>query len=238
MTVEHHSDAGSLAMRAAELFMSSMVTSVRTQGRFTVALSGGGTPRATYEGLARRAGRDEAPWANVHVFWGDERCVPVDDERSNERMARAALLSHVPIPEAQIHPMRCARDSVAATSRYEELLRAHFGARPRFDLVLLGLGEDGHTASLFPRSALLTLTKDWVGFERRSGEEFGRLTLTLPAINQAARVVFLVSGARKAEALRRALSGDRDIPAGRVQPDGELRWLVDASAARLLGRAR
>lgn len=238
MAVEHHIDAGALAVRAADLFLNSMRTSARRNGRFTVALSGGGTPLATYQEIARRAGRDEAPWADAHVFWGDERCVAVDDERSNERMARRALLSRVPIPEAQIHPMRCAGDSVAATSRYEDLLRAHFGARPRFDLILLGLGEDGHTASLFPGSVLLALTKEWVGFERRSGEEFGRLTLTLPAINQAARVVFLVSGARKAEALRRALSGDRDIPAGRVQPDGELHWLVDASAARLLGRAR
>lgn len=237
MAVEIYADAAALAARAADLFWTILRTSVRSNGRFSVALSGGHTPRATYAEVARRANGTTTPWADVHVFWGDERCVPVTDERSNERMARAELLSRVPIPEAQIHPMRCAGDAAAA-KKYEDLLRADLGAHQRFDLVLLGLGEDGHTASLFPGSALLSVTDEWVGFERRPGEDFGRLTLTLPVINESACVMFLVEGATKAEPLRRATSGDQRIPASLVRPEGEIYWLVDAAAARLLERTR
>lgn len=238
MAVEIHADTAALAARAADLFWTVMSTAVRSKGRFTVALSGGDTPRATYADVARRASGTAASWEDVHIFWGDERCVPATDERSNEHMARTALLSRVPIPEAQIHPMRCAGDAAAAAKMYEGQLRAQLGTRPRFDLVLLGLGEDGHTASLFPTSALLSVTEEWVGVAQRPGEGFARLTLTLPVINESACVMFLVEGATKAEALRRAIAGDRSIPASLVRPAGDLYWLVDAPAARLLEGAR
>jgi 6-phosphogluconolactonase len=153
-------------------------------------------------------------------------------------MARESLLAHVPIPKHHVFPMRCMGDAEAAASRYEDLLREHLGARPRFDLVFLGLGDDGHTASLFPGSALLEDTERWVGVARRSSESFTRLTITLAAINLAARVVFLVSGAAKADALRRSLAGDPLVPASFVRPSaGDVYWLVDVAAARRLGHS-
>ena len=239
MPLEVHTDAGAVALRGAELFLEGARTALQTQGRCGIVLSGGSTPRATYEQIAQRAGDEASLWAHAQVFWGDERCVPSGDVRSNERMARESMLTRVAIPARQIFPMRCVGDADAAARRYEALLREHLGARPRFDLVFLGLGEDGHTASLFPGSALLEETEYWVGVARRPSESFARLTLTLVTINLAARVIFLVSGAGKADALRRALAGDPRAPASWVRPaEGELHWLVDADAARRLGGPR
>lgn len=233
MPLEVYTDARAVAMRGAELFVDSVSAAVHARGRCSIALSGGSTPRATYDEIARRAGRDGSLWAGAQVFWGDERCVPPHDARSNERMARESLLAHVPIPARHVFPMRCLGDAEAAARRYEDLIREHLGARPRFDLVLLGLGDDGHTASLFPGSALLEEPERWVGVTRRSSESFTRITLTLAAINLAARVIFLVSGAGKADALQRALAGDPRAPASLVRPaGGDLYWLVDAEAAR------
>ncbi|MCC6528056.1 MAG: 6-phosphogluconolactonase [Polyangiaceae bacterium] len=238
MPLEVHTDARAVAMRGAELFLESVHAAVHARGRCGIVLSGGSTPRATYEEIARRAGNDRALWAGAQVFWGDERCVPADDERSNERMARESLLARVPIPARHVFPMRCMGDAEAAARRYEDLIREHLGAMPRFDLVFLGLGDDGHTASLFPGNALLEETERWVGVTRRSSESFTRITLTLAVINLAARVIFLVSGAGKAEALQRALAGDLRAPASLVQPaNGDLYWLVDAAAARRLGES-
>jgi 6-phosphogluconolactonase len=236
MVPEIVTDPQAIAARAADLFLRRMRTAVRTSGRFSVALSGGRTPRATYAEIAARAGREPLPWDRTHLFWGDERCVPAGDPRSNERMARETLLERVPAPTANIHPMRCGGDPAAAASACEAALRLHFGADPRFDLILLGMGPDGHTASLFPASPLLAAgVSHWVGWDRRPGEAFDRLTLTLAVINRAACVVFLVSGAEKAATLRRLLTGQGgDLPAARVRPEGELHWLVDAAAARLL----
>ncbi|MDA8412558.1 MAG: 6-phosphogluconolactonase [Desulfobacteraceae bacterium] len=232
-------DAEALSQAAAELFAAEARRAVQERGRFTVALAGGGTPQGTYELLAREPYRDRVPWQNTHVFWGDERCVPADDPRSNAAMARRALLDHVPVPPEQVHPMLCDRSPREAAVAYEALLRGFFTAGgPRFDLILLGLGENGHTASLFPGTTVLEEQQRWVAEVYVAEEGLHRLTLTAPAINQAARVVFLVAGNSKAHILRTVVEGDRDcpgIPVRLINPlDGDLLWLADRAAAHLL----
>jgi 6-phosphogluconolactonase len=209
---------------------------VRARGSCSVALSGGRTPCVLYERLARDRGQ-EVPWAHVHVFWGDERYVPPEDERSNYRTASAALLDHVPVPAANVHRMPTEpADPREAAAAYERLLRTHFGTPwPRFDLVLLGLGDDGHTASLFPGSPALDEAARWVVAVTGPAEPRARLTLTLPAITHAAAIDVLVSGRSKAEPLRQALAGAPDpsrSPASAVRRTaGTLVWWADAAAA-------
>jgi 6-phosphogluconolactonase len=232
-------DAEALNNAAAELFADEARQAAQARGRFIVALAGGNTPRRTYEILAREPFRDLVPWQQTHVFWGDERCVPADDPCNNALMARQTLLDHVPVPPGQIHPMVCNGSSVAAAAEYEALLRSFFAdSRPRFDLVMLGLGENGHTASLFPGTSVLDEQQRWVGEVYLAEEGQHRLTLTTAVINQAALVVFLVSGSDKAPILRKVLKGAQDprsIPAQLIKPvDGGLLWLVDRDAARLL----
>jgi 6-phosphogluconolactonase len=238
MTRIYH-DAEALSLAAAELFAAEARQSVLARGRFTIALAGGSTPRRTYELLAREPFIDQVPWQSTHIFWGDERCVPADDPRSNALMARQTLLDHIPIPLEQVHPMVCDRSPQQAAVKYEALLRDFFpNGHPRFDLVLLGLGENGHTASLFPGTAVLEEQQRWVAEVYVAEEGMHRLTLTAAAINQAALVVFLVSGSDKALILRKVLKEAQDprsIPAKLIKPvDGGLLWLVDRDAARLL----
>ena len=243
-----------LARAAAEDFLRTVDESIAARGRFTVALSGGSTPRALYRLLASG---DEPyhrliPWDSVHFFWGDERHVPPDHPDSNYRMAREALLDHVPVPAVNVHRIRGeAPDAAVAAAAYEEELRGFFqpapGEAPRFDLVLLGLGPEGHTASLFPGSPALHETGRWVAAPWVEAHHTFRVTLTPPVLNAAARVVFLVSGADKAAALRAVIDfegdseGERDVdryPAQVVRPAaGTLLWLVDRAAAGSLSRA-
>lgn len=232
-------DAEALSLAAAELFAAEARQAVQARGRFTVALAGGSTPRRTYELLAQDPFRELVPWEKTHIFWGDERCVSGDDPRSNALMARQELLDHVPIPPGQVHPMLCDRSHKQAAVAYETLLRDFFPeGQLRFDLVLLGLGENGHTASLFPGTAVLDEQQRWVAEISVVEEEIHRLTLTAAAINQAALVVFLVSGTSKASMLRNVLKEAQDshrIPARLIKPvDGGLLWLVDRDAARQL----
>ncbi len=232
-------DLEAMSLTAADLFANAARRAVATHGRFAVALAGGETPRRTYKLLATPFFREEVPWQDVHIFWGDERCVPADDPRSNALMARRALLDHIPVPSNNVHPIVCASDPQQGATDYERLLRAFFAdGTPRFDLVLLGMGEDGHTASLFPGSAALTEEKHWTAATNRNGEEFSRVTLTLPCLNRAAQVVFLVAGAAKARILHAVLAElpeSISLPARLIQPtEGELVWLVDRAAARLL----
>jgi 6-phosphogluconolactonase len=208
---------------------------------FSLALAGGTTPRALYRLLA--AGhRDQIAWDQVHVFWSDERYVPADDPRSNYQMARGVWLDRVPIPAQNVHPMPTDfSDPDAAARAYETTLRAHFpGPWPRFDVILLGLGADGHTASLFPGSPALDERERWVVVVRAPIEPSLRLTLTLPVLNHAAAVWFLVSGADKTPALQQTLEGGsavRSHPAVGVRPEGgAVIWWVDEAAARLLGQ--
>lgn len=239
-------DSAALNAEAARRFASLASEAVAARGRFTVALSGGSTPRSLYQLLATPEWRENLPWSAIHVFWGDERHVAPDHADSNYRMASEALLAHVPIPTENIHRMRGeVADAGLAATEYEEELRRVFELKneewPRFDLILLGLGNDGHTASLFPETEALAehsrqVVSQWV--EKLATV---RLTLTYPVINHAASVIFLVSGGDKAETLRTILETDAPItqfPAKGIQPiDGKLYWLIDqAAAARLTSK--
>jgi 6-phosphogluconolactonase len=232
-------DLEAVSRAAAELVVKEIREAVKDHGQFILVLSGGHTPRRLYELLSGDPFRDQISWDRVHVFWGDERCVPPDDPRSNERMAREALLNHVPIPHLQIHSVHCTRRVREATVEYEALLRSFFKDRvPRFDFVLLGLGEDGHTASLFPNTHVLDEHERWVAEVYPAKQDLYRITLTTPIINQAAMVAFLVSGASKARILHEVLEGPFEpsrLPAQLIRPtSGKLLWLVDEESAALL----
>jgi len=243
-SVEVAADRGALMEAGAAAFVTAARTAVAARGRFVTALSGGSTPRALFERLAGEPFASSVDWARVHVCWGDERAVPPDAEASNYRMAREALLDHVPIPAAQVHRIAGEQPPPVAADAYERTLRALFAtpvgppravAGARFDLVLLGMGDNGHTASLFPGSRAVRETERWVVAEEVAEVGMWRITLTPVVLNAAAEVVFLVSGADKAPMLHRVLDGPRDpntLPAQIVAPHhGRLRWLVDAAAA-------
>jgi 6-phosphogluconolactonase len=237
--IRTYPDAANLAWAAAEHFATLAAEAIAVRGRFAVALSGGSTPRATYTLLAGDEFAARVDWPRVHVFWGDERCVPPDHPESNFRLADEALLSHVPIPPGNIHRVRGELEPEAAAQDYATALYRFFGTTwPRFDLVLLGMGDDGHTASLFPNSAALHETARSVVavtayYQDRPAQ---RVTLTPPAINAARRVLFLVTGAAKAEILQAVLEGpEGPYPAQRIRPtSGHLAWLVDVEAASQL----
>jgi 6-phosphogluconolactonase len=248
--VANDANGAELARAAADEVVRLAGESVAARGRFTFVLSGGSTPRSLFTLLAdpHESFRERIAWNAVHVFWGDERCVPPDHPDSNYRMAREALLDHVPIPAANVHRIAAENpDAAAAAAQYDAELGAFFAladsALPRFDLVLLGLGPDGHTASLFPGNAAVHETAHRViaPFVEKLGTH--RITLTAPVLNHAAVVIFLVSGAEKVAALAAVLEGARQIdlyPAQIIQPDdGALVWLVDNAAAQgLTGKGR
>ncbi len=225
--------------RVGEAFVAAGRRRVTDRGRFVVALAGGNTPRLLYEFLAREC-RESLPWDRVHFFWSDERYVPPGHPDSNYRMAREALLDHIDVPPANIHrPETDLDDPDEAARRYERELQELLGDDPRLDWVLLGLGEDGHVASLFPGSPLLSETERLVAVVHDSPKPPPtRLTMTLPIINDASEVHFLVTGEAKAEAVRATLEGPRDsrhVPAQAVQPaEGTLTWWLDSDAASLL----
>ena len=227
-----------LAQAAAGLVIDAGQSAIASGGVFRLALSGGSTPRATYEAMATTGEALGLDWGRVRVYWGDERCVPPDDPESNYRMVRLALLDRVPVPPHQVLRMACEADPQAAASAYEDLLRREFGSGglPAFDLILLGLGNDGHTASLFPGAPTLDEHKRWVAADYVASKHHWRLTLTLDVINAAARVVFVVQGNEKASILGRVLddaSAASVYPAARVRPsEGRLVWMVDEAAAR------
>ena len=176
--IKVYPDLEALSQAAATLVVEQASQAVAARGRFCVALSGGGTPRRTYELLAAAPFKEQAPWHRMHIFWGDERCVPLDDPRSNARMAKEAWLDHVPIPASQIHPMYWAGAPAEAARQYEAHLRQFFAGRPpRLDLVLLGLGDNGHTASLFPGTPVLKETERLVcgSLRGRTGPLSGHL---------------------------------------------------------------
>jgi 6-phosphogluconolactonase len=238
-------DAAALARAGAEEFARRAAEAVASGGRFCVALSGGSTPRALYSLLAGdEALRGRVPWEKIHFFWGDERPVPPDHPDSNYRMAREAMLSKVPAPPGNVHRIEGEHPAAAAAAEYEEVLRDFFrpppGGFPSFDLALLGLGPDAHTASLFPGSPALSETRRWVVANRVERLATDRITLTAPLLNSTAAVIFLVSGDEKASALKEVLEGPHDpsrLPAQMIHPRrGTLLWLVDRAASRLLAR--
>ena len=231
-------DGAELARAAADEIGRRAEESLRARGRFSVALSGGSTPRRLFALLADPAEpyRDRIDWRAVHLFWSDERHVPPDHPESNFRMARETLLDRMAIPAENIHRIRGEEpDAARAAALYEEELRAFFRGAPRFDLVLLGLGADAHTASLFPGTSAVRERERWVAAPWIEKLGAFRITLTPAVFERAAAVIFLVPGEEKAAALRAVLAGDHDPdrwPAQAVHPrDGEILWLVDRRAA-------
>ena len=235
-----------LADAVARHIVGCAADAISATGRFTLALSGGSTPRAAYSRLASGDGPLATPesrfptpdWQLVHILWGDERCVPPDDPRSNYRMAKEALLDHVPIPPKQVHRIRGEDEPQKAAAEYERQLRLLLTS---IDLVLLGLGEDGHTASLFPGQPSVHETERWVLAVPAPDGKLWRVTLTPPILNSARNVTFIVSGASKAERLQQVLQGPFTpelLPAQAIRPaQGRLTWMVDAAAAgQTLGR--
>ena len=229
--------AAALAEAAAGRFVAAAGDAIASRGQFIVALSGGSTPRDTYLRLGTGALVSKVMWSRVQVLWGDERCVPPHDVESNYRMARETLLDRVPVPTAHVHRIHGEDDPATAAEVYETTLRAllRTPAGARIDLVLLGLGEDGHTASLFPGSAAVHEQARWVMAARAPAASMWRITLTPAVINAAAEVLFLVSGDAKAGILRRVLEGPRrpqSLPAQAIAPtNGRVCWCVDAAAA-------
>jgi 6-phosphogluconolactonase len=226
-----------LAEASARDFAARTQETIDERGRFAVALAGGSTPKATYEVLARDYA-NELDWSRVHVYFGDERTVPPDHEDSNYRMAYETLLSRVPV--GSVHRMRGELPPDEAAAAYEEELRAFFGQVdiPGLDLILCGLGEDGHTLSLFPETAALDVNDRWVVANPVLKLGTTRLTLTIPVLNVSRAVTFVVAKESKAEALKEVLEGDADpraYPAKLVRPESrDLTWMVDRAAARLL----
>lgn len=230
-------DAEALSRQAAPWIAQTLAAAAAARGQCSVALSGGSTPRRTHELLAAPPLCDVVPWERLHLFWGDERCVPPDDPDSNYRMAEESLLSRVPIPNRNVHRVPTELGApVAVAAHYERELRSHFGLEvedaPVFDLILLGMGPDGHTASLFPGGPAVQEERRLVVPSEIDYMPHPRVTFTLPVLNAARAVAFLVAGRDKAPALAKALAEDPSVPAGRVRPTaGELRWYVDRAAA-------
>lgn len=218
-----------------------IVMCCRQEGRTcSVALAGGSTPRKLYQLLTHPPYKSQMAWNHLRIFWGDERQVPPDHQDSNFRMAQKALLSHVPIPSQQVFRIEGELPPDEAAMRYETVLREQFGVMngdvPRFDLILLGMGADGHTASLFPGTTAVEESDKLVAVAWVEKFQTHRVTMTPPVLNAAKEVIFLISGRDKASALQSVLEGSRDparYPAQVVQPtDGHVLWLIDSEAAR------
>jgi 6-phosphogluconolactonase len=244
--VQVYASPDEVARAAARLFVDYAWQAIAKDGQFMVALSGGNTPRLMFEILASDQFRAQVDWGKVHVFWGDERAVPRTNSESNYGMARRELLIRVPIPEANVHRMEAEKASIGrAAHEYEETLRKYLPLDdrgfPRFHLIYLGMGNDGHTASLFPGPRVTRQTSRWVSTPTVTKLNMRRMTLTLPVLDAAARVVFLVVGAEKAEMLHAVLEEKHDppYPAQLVQPrDRGLKiFMVDKAAAALLSPA-
>lgn len=230
-------DKQDLSKKAAEIFVQTANDAVNASGRFTVALTGGSSPELLYNLLAEKHYRDQVEWEKVWVFWGDERWVPLDDKRSNAKMAFDLLLDHVPIPMDQVFIMwDKEQEPVEFARNYQQLLQQHIGKSSGFDLILLGMGEDGHTASLFPGTEVLQEQSKWVFAYYLEAQEMYRITLTAPIINKSLKILFMVFGSNKSHALREILEGyhsPEKYPAKLIRPhQGEIIWLVDEAAAQ------
>lgn len=240
MQLHIHKDTTALQKEMAGWIVEDIEKVLAKKDRYTLVLSGGSSPQGLYTLLSAAPWRSRVPWEKLHFFWGDERYVPFSDARHNGRMAYETLLRHVPVPAAQIHYMDTSLSPEDAAQDYEKLLHRYFTPQQAtFDLVLLGMGDDGHTLSLFPGSALITESHAWVAAPYVKAQQMYRITLTAVAVNQAARVAFLVTGEKKATTLHEVLRGDfqpERLPAQIIQPaDGALHWFIDQAAAASLG---
>jgi 6-phosphogluconolactonase len=244
VTFRIHADLDSLS-RAAALRISALAAEAcAARGAFHIALSGGSTPRRLYETLAGADFRDSIDWSRVHIYFGDERCVPPEHPDSNYGMAAAALLNHVPIPPQQVYRIAVTMSSVRQDAwRYAQLIAAQVPRDaqgvPSFDLVLLGMGPDGHTASLFPYSCILRVHQFAAAVYVDKFKSW-RISITYPLLNHARRLMFLVAGADKADMLRRIHvdpRGNTPVPIQRIAAQGAVEWLLDSAAAAHLPRA-
>jgi len=236
--IKKFNDLGQLNEAAAQLFINAAREAIEKNGRFTVALTGGSSPVELYKLLTTAPYRDAVDWGKVFVFWGDERWVPLTDDLSNARMAFETLLDHVPVPKDQIFPMWAdgtSPDDFAAV--YEAALGSHLQPAGCFDLILLGMGGDGHTASWFPHTGVLHEYDKWVAAYFLDAQDMYRITLTIPIVNKAAKVAVIAYGANKAKALYEVLCGERNIeqyPAQLIDrsEEGRVTWFVDEAAAQ------
>ncbi|BBD61114.1 6-phosphogluconolactonase [Nostoc sp. HK-01] len=230
--VEILSDQSALVARSLELILSKLETAIAQRGQFTIALSGGSTPKPLYEAIAAK----DLPWDKIHVFWGDERYVPPDHPDSNELMARRAWLDRVDIPAANIHAMPTLdADPALSAAKHEQDLQEFFhtapGEFPALDVILLGMGDDAHTASLFPHTDALKVSDRLITVGNKDGNP--RITFTYPFINAARSVIFVVAGANKRPALAKVFAPEADdfsYPSRLIRPQGELWWLLDSAA--------
>jgi 6-phosphogluconolactonase len=229
----------------ADWIVDCIAEALQKQDRFTWVLSGGNTPKALYELLAVTPYREKIAWEKLHIFWGDERYVPFNDSRKNAKMAYETLLNHVPIPASQIHVMQTENISPEKSAEeYEKILHEYFPATTNtlplatFDLVLLGMGDDGHVLSLFPGTAVVHEEKKWATSLWLEAQNMNRITLTKTAVNKSKQIAFLTTGANKAHALKEVLQGHYNpdlYPSQEIKPEnGDLHWFVDEAAAALL----
>ncbi|MEL6440896.1 MAG: 6-phosphogluconolactonase [Cyanobacteria bacterium J06621_8] len=224
-------DKAALIERSRDEIVSQIQQAIAARGQFTIALSGGSTPKPLYAALATQ----DLPWSKIHIFWGDERYVPATHTDSNQLMARQAWLNQIPIPQENIHPMVTTSDDPEVdAAQHEAELREFWqmpSGFPRFDLILLGMGDDGHTASLFPRTPALTVSDRLITVGNKDGQP--RLTFTVPLINHARCVLFVVAGANKRSALKQIFApqgNEQQYPSRLIQPQGKLLWLLDYEA--------
>lgn len=229
-------DTKELSSRLAGFLLKDILSVLDKKDRYTFVLSGGSTPKALYKLLASEPYRSAVPWEKVHFFWGDERFVPFEDPRNNANMAYEELLNHIPVVAENIHVMNTSLSPEDSSEQYTGILRSYFGDTGHtFDFVLLGMGDDGHTLSLFPGMPVIHEQEKWVDSFYLDAQSMYRITLTAPVVNRAAKVVFLAAGSNKADVLYQVLKGERNpdqYPSQVIQlPYGELHWFVDAEAA-------
>lgn len=241
MTLHIQKDAAAVSQELAEWITSYIETILSKNDRFTWVLTGGNSPKALYDLLSTPPYSTRIAWEKLHFFWGDERAVPFEDERNNAKMTYTHLLNKVPVVPSQVHVMRTDIDPPEAANEYEQIIKSYFpNEGPSFDLVLSGMGGDGHTLSLFPGTAVVQEKKAWVTAFYLSPQQMFRITLTAPIVNRARQVAFLSFGAAKAHALYEVLQGKYNpdlYPSQLIQPaSGELHWFTDTAAASLLDK--
>jgi len=231
-----------LAKQAAEIFVASASRSVGKRGRFSVAISGGSTPRRMHKMLAREPYVLNIPWGKTHIFWVDERCVSQDSHESNFGVAKRDFINEVPISETQVHLITCKSSPRVSAKEYQKILNDFFSFErtriPRFDLIYLGMGADGHIASLFPGQKILYEKEKLVMAVKGGDPNVNRISMTLPLLNQARHIVFLITGEKKAKTVQVVLEGKKlRLPAQKIgPPNGRLTWLLDRGAASLLSK--
>ncbi len=235
MELHIYKDGEALSVAAAKWIADRIGATLKSKDRFTIALSGGSTPKRLHELLAQAPYKEQVDWSKLHIFWGDERAVPFEDSRNNAKMAYDTLLDFVPVPSAQIHVMRTDIEPEQSAAEYEKILHQYFDSTPTsFDLVLLGMGDDGHTLSLFPGTEIVHEEKAWAKAFYLPAQSMYRITLTKTIVNKSACVAFLTAGQAKAHALHEVLKGAYDpdkYPSQEIKPSGELHWFVDEAAA-------